>query len=167
MASHVLGPSTILRVQSWNALEQVPLQLEQTLGVRWPSTTGSVARGHAEIVCVGPADCLVIASHPDPRALLQPLAAAFQGSAFRLTNVSCALARIRIEGSSVRDLLSKACALDFDPQAFPLDRSARSRFAGMPVVVRCVKPNCFECIVSLSYADHLNSWLADAALEFA
>jgi hypothetical protein len=45
-------------------------------------------------------------------------------------------------------------------------RSARTRFAGMPVIVRCTRPSTFQCIVTASYCDYLASWLADAALEF-
>jgi len=91
---------------------------------------------------------------------------AFDGSAFRATNVSDALARIEINGPEVRNLLAKGCSLDLHPPRFAPGRCARTRFAGMPVIVCCRGASKFECIVTISYVDYLLSWLADATLEF-
>jgi sarcosine oxidase subunit gamma len=108
----------------------------------------------------------VVAADPDASSWQQRLYTASQGSSFRSTNVSQALVRIRLDRPEVRDLLAKGCALDLHPPLFPPGRSARTRFAGMPVIVRCTGTSTFDLLVSQSYADYLLSWLDDAELEF-
>lgn len=163
----VLDPGGIIRVQSWDIHEAPPSKAEEMLGLLWPKPTGTVARGRVEVLCVGPTDWLVLVPDPNAIPVLQALGDAFGGSSYRATDVSSALARIRVEGPHARALLAKGCSLDLHPVAFTPDRLARTRFAGMPVVIRCTKPSSFECIVSLSYCDYLISWLTDAATEFS
>jgi sarcosine oxidase subunit gamma len=167
MLSRVVRSCSIIRVQTWDLEARVPSAVEQLLEIPWPRETGAVASGDAAILCTGPTDWLVVATDPDATALLQRLDAAFEGSSFRATNVSHALERIEIDGPEARDLLSKGCALDLHPSRFPPVRCARTRFAAMPVIVRCMRSSTFECIVARSYTDYLLSWLKDAALEFA
>jgi sarcosine oxidase subunit gamma len=167
MHRSVLDPCSTLRVQTWDAAAPVPQSLETALGTRWPRQAGVVANGRAEVICVGPTDWLVIAAAPHSTALLQQLNNALEASAFRATDVSQALVRILLEGPAMRTLLAKGCALDLHPSCFPLGRSARTRLAGIPVIVRCTQPTTFECIVTRSYAEYLLLWLDDAAVEFS
>jgi sarcosine oxidase subunit gamma len=109
----------------------------------------------------------VLADDPDANAWLHRLDALFRGSTFRAINVSQALIRIQIEGADVRNLLAKACSLDLHPRLFPPGRSARTRFAGMPIIVCCVRHSTFELIMAISFADYFVMWIEDAALEFA
>jgi sarcosine oxidase, subunit gamma len=166
MGSRVLDPCSIIRVQTWDAKALAPLAVEDVLGVAWPQKTGTVALGRAEIICLGPTDWLVVATEADADVWLDRIAEAFDGSAFRATNVSDALTCIEIDGADVRDLLAKGCSLDLHPPQFPPGRAARTRLAGMPVVVHCTGASTFKCIVTLSYTVYLLSWLADAMLEF-
>lgn len=161
MLKRVLDPCSVIRIQTWGSQA-----LEDVLGVAWSQKTGTVASGRADVICVGPTDWLVVAADPDVISWLQRFEAVFEGSTFRATNVSQALVRIQIQGPEVRDLLAKGCALDLHPSHFAPGRAARTRFAGMPVIVRCTGISTFECVVTLSYADYLLSWLEDAALEF-
>jgi sarcosine oxidase subunit gamma len=166
MLKEVLGSCSIFRVQTWDSAALAPSAVTEVLGGAWPQKTGTFAGGGVDTICVGPTDWLVLAADLDPIPLLRRLDALFQGSTFRATNVSQTLIRVQIEGSEVRDLLAKGCALDLDPRHFPPGRSARTRFADMPVIVRCIGQSTFECIVALSYTDYFLSWLGDAALEF-
>jgi sarcosine oxidase subunit gamma len=166
MHSRVLDPCTIIRVQSWDIQAPTPARVKHALETTWPRTVGTVMTGRADVLCIGPTEWLVLASDPDPDPLFRILNEGFQGSAFRRTNVSSALSRIEIGGPNVQSLLSKGCSLDLHPQMFSPERSARTRFAGMPVVLHCTQPTTFECIVSLSLRDYFLSWLADAAMEF-
>src|SRR5689334_13264032 len=106
MLEKVLDPCTLIRVQSWKADEAAPVRVAQVLGVAWPSSTGTVASGQADVVCIGPTDWLVIAAEADPAPLLARLSEAFAPSAFRATNVSSALSRILIQGPHARALLA-------------------------------------------------------------
>ena len=162
MLESLANPCSIIRVQTWDCENPVPLRFEQVLGMAWPAQTGAVVSGRADVICTGPAEWLVISTDSDAAPLLQQLEEAFEGTAFRATNVSSALARIRIDAPDVRVHLSKGCALDLHPSRFPAGRCARTRFAGMPVILRCTHASTFECIVASSYGDYLISWLNDA-----
>src|ERR1700722_12864793 len=166
MRSRVLDACRVVRVLTWDFDAKAPSKVEQVLGVTGPQKSGAVARGRADIVCLGPTDWLVIAADPEPIGLLQRLDVAFEASAFRGTDVSHALTRIEIDGPDARALLAKGCSLDLHPARFTPGRCARTRFAGMPVIVRCTGISTFECIVTRSYADYLLCWLSDAAMEF-
>jgi sarcosine oxidase subunit gamma len=166
MRSRVLDPCSIIRIQTWDSEALAPSAVEEPLRIDWPRATGTAASGSADVLCVGPTDWLVVAADPDPTAWLQRLHAAFHDSPFCITNVSQALIRIQIEGPEVRYLLAKGCSIDLHPPLFPPGLSARTRFAGMPVIVRCVHHSTFECIVSRSFTDYFLSWSEDAALEF-
>jgi sarcosine oxidase subunit gamma len=172
MLSRVLEPCGIIRVQTWDssvAGVSKPVGLakaEQALGVTWPELVGATANGHADILCTGPTDWLVIAHDPDITGLLHGLGEAFEGSSFRVTNASHALSRIAIEDPDARVLLAKGTALDLDPTCFPPGRCARTRFADIPVIIRCMRMSAFELIFASSYHEYLISWLNDAAREF-
>jgi len=80
--------------------------------------------------------------------------------------MSQALSRVRIDGYQSRALLAKGCALDLHPRRFPSGRCARTRLAGMPVIVRCVGEFASECVVPSSHQAYFASYLQDAAVEF-
>ena len=166
MRSHLLNPCTLIRVQTWSSQATPNQEAEVALGAPWPRVIGTIASGRADILCIGPMDWLVTATDPDARALHQRLENAFEGSAFRATNVSEALARIEVQGPEVRALLLKGCALDLHPSRFPPGRCTRTRFAALPTILRCTGSSNFECIITASYQEYLLSWLSDAAQEF-
>ena len=166
MLRQVLGPCSVIRVQGWDREALVPSAVTVLLGAAWPHETGTVVTGRAEVICVGPTDWLLIAGDTEATSWLERIDAAFEGSIFRATDISQALTRVLISGPEVRDLLAKGCSLDLHPPLFPAGRVARTRFAGMAVIVCCTGTAAFELIVTRSYSEYLLSWLADAELEF-
>ena len=166
MRSRLLDPCSFIRVQTWEAQTTTTEKVEVAVGTPWPKEIGTIASGHVDILCIGPTDWLVTATDIDAKALHQKLEVAFEGSTFRATNVSQALARIEVQGPETRALLLKGCSLDLHPSRFPPGRCARTRFAALPTVLRCTGPMNFECIITSSYQDYLLSWLTDAAEEF-
>jgi sarcosine oxidase subunit gamma len=164
MRSRVLDRCAVVRVQTWDSQAVAPSLVESSLGVEWPLVAGAVASGRADVICIGPTDWLVMTAEPGAGALLKLLAESFAGSSFRATDVSSALTRVEVDGPEARDVLAKACALDLHHSCFGPGRSARTRFAGMPVIVRCVRSTAFECVVATSYWEYLVSWLRDAAI---
>ena len=166
MRSHLLDPCGFIRVQAWSSESFETQEVESVLETPWPKVNGTIASGKADVLCVGPTDWLVVSDGPNVEVLHQQLEETFAGSTLRATNVSQALARIELEGPDVRALLLKGCSLDLSPSRFPPGRCARTRFASLPVVLRCTALTNFECIVASSYCDYLLSWLADAAEEF-
>ena len=163
----VLEPCGIIRVQTWDSGAVVPPLAEGILGTVWPRKAGLVESGHVDVLCIGPTDCWLIAADPDVAKFLERFKAACEGSAFRATDLSQAFAQVEVEGSESQALLAKGCALDLHTSRFTSWRCVRVRFAGMPVILRCVRDSTFHCIVASSYRDYLISWLTDAALEFS
>ena len=166
MLRRALEPCTILRLQSWDRAALVPVAIEQMFGIIWPRETGFVTRGSAEIICLGPTDSLLIEINENAESCLPELNAALVGSSFRATDVSQALVRLELSGPESRDLLAKGCGLDLRPIRFAPGRAARTRCAGMAVILYCTAASKFECIVTRSLSEYLSSWLTDAALEF-
>lgn len=167
MLSRLPSSAALIRVQNWLRGASAPESVTRLLGLDWPHQAGEVARGNVDVICIGPTDWLVVsASDAGAEMLLEALQAAFQGSSFRATDFSSALARVRIDGGHGRALLAKACALDVYSESLAPGRAPRTLIAGLPVVIRCLESAVFECIAPLSYADYLLSWLTDANAEF-
>lgn len=166
MHKRVVPSSSIIRVQTWGSKPVAPAAMAQALGLSWPIGVGPVASGRADVICLSPADWLVIAVDPAATPWLPRLESVLVGTTFRATDVSQSHVRIEIGGTEVRDLLAKGCALDLHPPLFPAGTATRTRFAGVAVVVRCTGDSTFELILTQSYADFLMAWLADAELEF-
>ena len=167
---------TLIRVQTWDLGASIPPALQDALAIEWPTTVGVVATGCADlpashtnrvanVACLSPTEWLVIGAHSDTAGLLCPLHTALDGTPFRATTVTHALARIEIEGRDARLLLAKGCSLDLHPSRFSPGRCARTRLAGMPVILWCTQESTFQCIVASSYREYLLAWLADAGLE--
>jgi heterotetrameric sarcosine oxidase gamma subunit len=82
---------------------------------------------------------------------------------FAVTDVSDALVTIAVEGALATALLARGCGLDFSPGTFGNAACARTRLAQLPVVLRRVTSERFECLVDRSAAQWLYAWMEDAA----
>jgi sarcosine oxidase, subunit gamma len=162
MPSQPLDSGAIVRVQTWDLGEPPPERTSELVGVSWPRTTGETAEGTVAILCVGPAEWFVLA--PSMKATeLRAFREAFGGTSFRATDVSCAFSHMQLEGKQCLALLSEGCSLDLRLDSFPVARCARTRFAGLPLLISRRAPESFQCLVARSYQEYLLAWLADAA----
>jgi heterotetrameric sarcosine oxidase gamma subunit len=164
MLSRSPNSAAMLRVQSWSRGTRPPEAIERLLELDWPVQVGQVAQGALDVICIGPADWLLVSKAGGD--LVRAVEETLKGSSFRATNLSCAWARILIDGTAATALLRKACALDVGSPSLAPGRAARTLVAGVAVILRCLQPAVFECIAPSSYADYLLSWLADASAEF-
>jgi len=165
MLSRVTQCSALIRVQSWERHGAiVPDIVAELLQLRWPLGTGAVATGQVDVICINPADWLIVAREDVSAGdLLAALQRGFHGSSFRATDLSHALGRVRIAGDDARLLLSKVSALDVRSSSELIPgRAPRTLVAGLPTVVRCLSLMSFELIVPLSYVEYLMAWLQDA-----
>ena len=167
MLSRLLHPCSIVRVQSWDSAASVPSASDPVAGVRWPLEVGTVAAGLVDVLCIGPTEWLVIGRNADGAELCGRLGTALGGSALSATDVSQGLGRIELEGPAVREFLLKGCSLDLHPDRFPPGRCARTRFAGIPTVLRCQSPSTFEGIVAASHLGYLQVWIAHQESEMS
>jgi sarcosine oxidase subunit gamma len=159
---------SVVRVQTWDVGAAVPVGLEDFLGILWPRGTGDVAsaRPSGTVICVAPGEWLVMGGELPAATLVARLRGALEESTYRATDVSQALLRVQIDGNGARGVLGKGCSLDFDAKSFGVGRAARTRLAGIPVVVWRVGDDAFECLLTRSYGEYFGAWLEDAALEF-
>ena len=162
MLSRMLDPCSIARVQSWDVAGTAPT-IDQVEGLIWPREVGAVAGGLVDVLCVGPAEWLVIGGNAESGELCEMLNRTLSLSPLRATDVSHAFFRVELEGSDVREILCEGCSLDLHPSHFPIGRCARTRFSGVPIVLRRHEPLRFEGIVASGYREYLQAWIADAS----
>lgn len=139
----------------------------RVLGVRPPSigNTFTEAEG-ATVYWLGPDEWLVVM--PRERAIdaMRALLHAFAGLFASVTDVSGGQTLIALRGRGARDVLEKACPLDFDPRTFEPGRCAQSHIAKAPVLIRLADDvPTYEIIVRRSLAEYLWTWIFDAAAE--
>lgn len=162
MHSCVLESSTFVRVQSWDVGARAPSALDEIVGATWPREVGSVGSGVIDILCLGPTEWLAVSDESDGVELCVKVGTAVVGTSFRATDMSRGLTRFEISAPDVREFLLKGCSLDLRPDQFPVGRCARTRFAGVPTVLRCRDSSRFEGIVPASYREYILAWIADA-----
>jgi len=149
-----LGPRACLRLQGW-ASEEVERSLT------------SIASAGVRVLPLAPGDCLLLSSGHSGLELRQLVASYLPADGHALVDQSNELVAFEVVGVAARELISKGCGLDFHPQSFTPGQSARTRLAGIPVVVSCGEdPARFELMVARSYGQYLHDWLSDAAREF-
>ena len=83
---------------------------------------------------------------------------------FAVTDVSDAYVTMAVEGTLAAPLLARGCSLDLSPEAFSNSACARTRLAQLPIVLRRVTSERFECHVDRSAALWLHEWMEDAAV---
>ncbi len=81
---------------------------------------------------------------------------------FAVTNISDACATLVIEGSLAAALIARGCGLDLSLGVFGATSCSRTRLAQLPVVLRRVNSERFECLVDRSAAQYLYDWIEDA-----
>lgn len=157
----------LLRLKSWRPESVTAGRPVVLAGRRLPAEVGATLAGPLRVLCLGPAEWLVISRERagsrlreqfEPEAIEQGLA---------LVDLSDGLAGLDVQGAAARDLLSKGCGLDLHPRYFAAGQCARTRFAQIPVVIDCLdEAPRFALYVARSYRQYLHAWLSDAAAEF-
>ncbi|MBM4218923.1 MAG: hypothetical protein FJ171_04660 [Gammaproteobacteria bacterium] len=82
---------------------------------------------------------------------------------YAVTDVSDSVVTIAVEGALAAALLARGCGLDVSAETFGNSACARTRLAQLPVVVRRVNSERFECLVDRSAAQWLYEWMENAA----
>jgi sarcosine oxidase subunit gamma len=82
---------------------------------------------------------------------------------FAVTDLSDSFVTIAVEGALATAVLVRGCGLDLSPSAFGNAACSRTRLAQLPVVLRRVNSERFECHVDRSAAQWLYEWMEDAA----
>jgi sarcosine oxidase subunit gamma len=120
--------------------------------------------GDDPVFCrIAPDTWLVQSALHEAADLLPAVRAGCGRRSFAVTDVSDALVTIVVEGAHAAALLARGCGLDLSLESFGHAACSRTRLAQLPVVLRRVNSEKFECIVDRPAAQWLYGWLEDAA----
>ena len=125
----------------------------------------SAAKGTMAALWLGPDEWL-ITGPTDSVALTAKLQRAFRGKFVTATDLSHAMAVIRLAGPNAGDVLSKGCGLDLHPRVFKPGNVAGTLLARADVVLHQVEASAYHLYIRRSYADYLWRWLEDAGREY-
>jgi len=153
---------SFLRVKAWMPEVIAGARTIRLGSETLPSTVGATLAGASRVLCLGPAEWLVVSPNLEQLRERYEIEARAQGIA--LVDFDDALTGIVVAGPAARDVLSKNCGLDLHPGAFPPGRCARTRFAQIPVVIECLDDSPrFALYCGCSYFDYLHAVVADSA----
>jgi heterotetrameric sarcosine oxidase gamma subunit len=110
---------------------------------------------------IAPDAWLIASAWHESAELLPAVRTACGRRSYAVTDISDALVTISIEGALAPAVLARGCGLDFSPGAFGEFACARTRLAGLAVVLRRATPERIECAVDRSAAQWLYEWMED------
>ena len=141
--------------------------MSRYFGTALPETANSFSvSGDRRALWLGPDESLLICSNQDAEELHRTLSTQLSGQHFQLTLLSDALAFYELNGPYVREILAKGCALDLHVSAFRPGQCAQSNLERAAVTLMCEAENSFRLICRTSFADYVEIWLKDAAIEY-
>jgi sarcosine oxidase, subunit gamma len=120
--------------------------------------------GEDPVFCrIGPSDWWVQSALHDAADLMHAIRKGCGKRSFAATDVSDAYVTLALEGAQVPALLARGCGLDLSDTAFAPGACTRTRLAQVPVVLRRVSTERFECVVERPATQYLYDWFLDAA----
>jgi sarcosine oxidase subunit gamma len=158
----VLPLRTVLRLQL-GARSQKTVAALRIAGRSLPVAMNTWMGDDPVFMRVAPDSWLVESALHEAADLLPAVRAGCGRRSYAVTDVSDTLVTIAVEGALAAALLARGCGLDLSPGASGSAACARTRLAQLPVVLRRVNSERFECLVDSSAAQWLFGWMEDAA----
>lgn len=147
-----------LRRPTADAVEQAARILDVDLPREPNHAVGSGSRA----LWMGPNEWMVV----EPAATSADLDAVKGAAAVLAVEVGDGRYALDIDGPAARDFLSQAISIDLHPRVFPVDRTAMTLFAQIPVVIDHVAPDRFRLWFDVSLRDYVRKWCDEALLGF-
>jgi sarcosine oxidase subunit gamma len=120
--------------------------------------------GDDPVIChIAPHTWLLFSALHEAPELLDAVRTACGKKPCAIADLSDAYVTLALDGARAALVLARGCSVDFAPGAFGPDACTRTRLAQLPVVVRRVTAERFECVVDRSAAQYLFDWMQDAA----
>ncbi len=139
------------------------------LGVELPRAPNTwVPTDAGRAVWLGPDEWLLTSTAEVPEELEARVRGAVVPLGGAAADVSAQRITLRLNGTRVRDVLAKGCAIDLHPRAFGRGRSAQTTLGLAAVVLLALTDagDDYLVLVRSSFAGYLADWLLDAACEF-
>jgi heterotetrameric sarcosine oxidase gamma subunit len=115
------------------------------------------------IARIAPDTWLLFSAWHEAGELLPAVRTACGRRSYAVTDISDSLVTLAIEGAIAPLVLARGCGIDFAGEAFGNFACARTRLAGLAVVLRRVASDKVECVVDRSSAQWLYEWMEDVA----
>lgn len=158
------APETLamLRLRGFDAA--VLDAVSEVIGVALPVRPNMASGRSPRVLCLAPNEWMIAGFAGEADTVLE---AASGADVAHLAQVGEGVVTYEVAGPAARNLLAKGCTLDFHPRVFGSGQCAQSLLAQVGVVIdRAPDGEDFVVYASASYAHHLESWFADAIIEF-
>lgn len=157
----------VLEIRSWLPEHKSGEKALQVDGHELPREVGATLPAPLRCLCLAPGEWWLVRDERLAAGIDERLATELTAQGAVLIDSTDGIGALSVRGPWARDVLSKGCGLDFHPQAFPVGRCARTRFARLPVIVDHTDgASSFHLYVPRSYLAFLADWFADAVVEF-
>jgi len=112
---------------------------------------------------IAPDTWLLISSLHEAAELLDAARTACGRKSCAITDLSDAHVTIALDGPRAARLLARGCSLDLSATTFGMNACTRTRLAQLPVMLRRLTTERFECLVDRAATQYLYDWMQDAA----
>jgi len=147
--------------------EDITGTMRRYFGTGLPAQPNSfTTSGERRAVWLGPDETLLMCAEHEDGELHRTLTTQMAGRHFALTVISDALSVYQLQGPFVREVLAKGCAIDLHSTAFRPGHCAQSSLDRAAVTLICEADDIIRLTCRRSFADYVEAWLKDAALEF-
>lgn len=142
---------------------------ERTVGCRPPAAPNTVARSaNYDVLWLGPDEWLVRSSAPVRAGVLEAKLAPEIGECYAAAvDVGSGYTVVEVEGTRVREVLSRGCPLDLHPSLFKAGQCAQSLYFKASIVLIPIAADRYELVVRRSFADYFCRIMLDAAASLA
>jgi sarcosine oxidase, subunit gamma len=142
---------------------------ERTVGCRPPAAPNTVARSaNYDVLWLGPDEWLVRSSAPVRAGVLEAKLAPEIGECYAAAvDVGSGYTVVEVEGTRVREVLSRGCPLDLHPSLFQPGQCAQSLYFKASIVLIPIAADRYELVVRRSFADYFCRIMLDAAASLA
>ncbi len=136
-------------------------------GLALPLEPNTVASGEHDIYWLGPDEWMLVGEHADISRVVAALSEELARQHAAVNDLSGGQITYRLSGGSVRQLLSKGCALDLHPSVFGAGACAQTGLAKASVILRPLGDESgFDVLVRRSFSDYLWQWLLRAGHKY-
>lgn len=135
----------------------------EALGTQLPVTPNRASGSVPRAIWMGPDEWMVVDA-------TCPNAAVEQASNARVTlmvPVGDGRYSLDVTGAAGRDFLAKGVSIDLHPRGLPVDHTAMTLLAQVPVVIDHIAPDVFRLWFDVSVRHYVRTWMEDALVEFA
>ena len=143
------------------------------LGTDLPATPNTwVATDTGRAIWLGPDEWLLTSTTDSPEELELAVQDEVRPAGGAAADVSAQRISLRLNGTRVRELLAKGCAIDLHPRVFTPGSAVQTMLGRAGVILLApgtagTDDTELLVLVRSSFAGYLADWLLDAALEYA